>query len=290
MTEAAQPDSAQTEARAFAEIWASSMAAVLGEIAGKPFPVESSDSAPPEAVPPAETDLNIVVTAGGALRGEMSLRLPQACALAAAQVLMGESQDPAAELNTESKEAAEELLRQVMGHVVTAVKGRWGEAQLRLESGPAPTWAAGTEGWFASGAEAPARIWMEWQMSAALCAELRPEKAQPESPHQSVTGSANLPPGEIPQGQVVPGKLDLFMDVELEITLRFGGRRMLLREVLELGPGAVVELDRQVQDPVDLVLDGKLIARGEVVVVDGNYGLRILDVVTGQLPGQMHQA
>ena len=74
-------------------------------------------------------------------------------------------------------------------------------------------------------------------------------------------------------------KLELFKDVELDVTLRFGGRRMLLREILDLGPGAVVELDRQLQDPVDLLLDGKIIARGEVVVVEGNYGLRVVEVV-----------
>ncbi len=62
------------------------------------------------------------------------------------------------------------------------------------------------------------------------------------------------------------------MDVDPEASLRFGGRRMLLREILELDAGSVVELDCQVQQPADLLLDGKLIARGEVVVVGGHYG------------------
>ena len=73
--------------------------------------------------------------------------------------------------------------------------------------------------------------------------------------------------------------MSMFMDVELGVTLRFGGRRMLLRDILELNSGSVVELDRQVQDPADLLLDGRIIARGEVVVVDGNYGLRVLELV-----------
>jgi flagellar motor switch protein FliN/FliY len=68
------------------------------------------------------------------------------------------------------------------------------------------------------------------------------------------------------------------MDVHLAMTLRFGGRTLLLREVLEFSPGAVVELDRKIKDPVDLLLDGKLVARGELVVIDGNYGLRVTDV------------
>ena len=68
------------------------------------------------------------------------------------------------------------------------------------------------------------------------------------------------------------------MDVELNVTLRFGQRQLALREVLELTSGSVIELDRQVEEPVELLLDGKVIARGEAVVIDGNYGLRVTEV------------
>jgi flagellar motor switch protein FliN len=74
--------------------------------------------------------------------------------------------------------------------------------------------------------------------------------------------------------------LNVVMDVELGVALRFGQRRLTLREVMELVSGSVVELDRQVDEPVELILDGKVIARGEAVVIDGNYGLRITEAVT----------
>ena len=77
---------------------------------------------------------------------------------------------------------------------------------------------------------------------------------------------------------ILPKNLKLVMDVELNVTLRFGQRQMPLREVLELASGSVVELDRMVDEPVELLLDGKLIARGEAVVVDGNYGLRVTEI------------
>ncbi|HEX3892172.1 MAG TPA: flagellar motor switch protein FliN [Terracidiphilus sp.] len=77
---------------------------------------------------------------------------------------------------------------------------------------------------------------------------------------------------------VLPKNLKLVMDVELNVCLRFGQRQMALREVLELANGSVVELDRMVDEPVELLLDGKLIARGEAVVVDGNYGLRVTEI------------
>jgi flagellar motor switch protein FliN len=72
--------------------------------------------------------------------------------------------------------------------------------------------------------------------------------------------------------------LKMVMDVELNISLRFGQRELPLREVLDLSSGSVVELDRMVDEPVELYLDGKLIARGEAVVVDGNYGLRVTEI------------
>ena len=67
--------------------------------------------------------------------------------------------------------------------------------------------------------------------------------------------------------------------------LRFGTRRMLLRDVLGLSAGLVVELDNQLNSAVDLLLDGRVIARGDVVVMDGKYGLRVTEVVDTSAPG-----
>jgi flagellar motor switch protein FliN/FliY len=75
----------------------------------------------------------------------------------------------------------------------------------------------------------------------------------------------------------------LMNDIELEATLQFGSRELALREVLELGPGDVVELDRHISEPVDLVVGDRIVARGEVVVASGNFALRITEVATPQL-------
>jgi flagellar motor switch protein FliN len=76
---------------------------------------------------------------------------------------------------------------------------------------------------------------------------------------------------------ISPG-VELLLDIELEATLRFGCREMSLGEVLDLGPGDVVQLDRHVADPVDLIVGDKIVARGEVVLVNGNFGLRVSEV------------
>jgi flagellar motor switch protein FliN/FliY len=201
----------------------------------------------------------------------MSLRVPRPAVLAMAQLFVSEAQDAAAEFKPDHQEAAEELLRQVAGHATTALKPRWGEVQLRLESGAAPSWSRGSGGWLASGSGAVFALRMEWQLSAALhAALLAASHAAETKPSQP----------EVEDNAGGEGNLDLLRDVELEVTLRFGERIMLLRDILELGEGSVVELDRQVEEPVDLLLDGKLIARGEVVVVDGSYGLRVQEMIT----------
>lgn len=77
--------------------------------------------------------------------------------------------------------------------------------------------------------------------------------------------------------------IGLLCDIELDASLQFGSREMPLREVLELGPGDVIELDRHVSEPVDLVIGDRIVARGEVVIVSGNFALRVTEVATPQL-------
>jgi flagellar motor switch protein FliN len=74
------------------------------------------------------------------------------------------------------------------------------------------------------------------------------------------------------------GNFDLLLEIELDAAVRFGSREMELRELMDLGPGDVVELDRHLSDPVDLIVGDKIVARGEVVLVNGNFGLRVTEV------------
>jgi flagellar motor switch protein FliN len=105
-----------------------------------------------------------------------------------------------------------------------------------------------------------------------ICDELKAERPVPEPQIPATPASAAEP-----RPTLSPG-LELLLDVELEASLRFGCREMLLGEILDLGPGDVVQLDRQVSDPVDLIVGDKIVARGEVVLVNGNFGLRVSEV------------
>jgi flagellar motor switch protein FliN/FliY len=96
---------------------------------------------------------------------------------------------------------------------------------------------------------------------------------------EKMTGSDEIPGADPMAGSGI----DLLYDIELDATLQFGSCDMPLKDVLELGPGDVVELDRHVSDPVDLIVGDRIVARGEVVVINGNFALRITDVATPQL-------
>lgn len=75
-------------------------------------------------------------------------------------------------------------------------------------------------------------------------------------------------------------KLDVLLDIELPVTLRFGRTQMLLGDVMALGTGSVIEFDRAVTEPVEVLVNGRVVARGEAVMVEGNYGVRISDIAS----------
>lgn len=101
------------------------------------------------------------------------------------------------------------------------------------------------------------------------------------------TGSGSVPQdiqfGSLPGGGSAAGQprsIDMLLDVKLQLTVELGRKDLTVKEALNLGPGSVIELDRIAGEPVDLYVNGKLIARGEVVVIDENFGVRVTEVVS----------
>jgi flagellar motor switch protein FliN len=81
-----------------------------------------------------------------------------------------------------------------------------------------------------------------------------------------------------------PANLNLVLDVPVSLTIELGSCQLPMREVLQLGVGSVVQLDKAADAPVELSVNGKLIARGEVVVIEDRYGVKITEVI-GIAPG-----
>ena len=109
---------------------------------------------------------------------------------------------------------------------------------------------------------------------AAPRVELPPSADRTEMPHPAATTST--------AGSVTPlprRGIEMLHGVDMEVTVELGRTRMTVRDLLALTPGAVLELDRAAGSPADLLVNGRLIARGEVVVIDEDFGLRVTEIV-----------
>ncbi len=120
-----------------------------------------------------------------------------------------------------------------------------------------------------------AALWVDDQAltsgaaAAAAVAEVAPDPlANQLTPHEAPAGTAPIARG-----------LEMLHGVIMEVTVEIGRTKMSVRELLALTPGTVLELDRAAGSPADLLVNGRLIARGEVVVVDEDFGLRVTEIV-----------
>src|ERR1700754_2391996 len=77
-----------------------------------------------------------------------------------------------------------------------------------------------------------------------------------------------------------PRNIERLLNVELEVVVRFGVTTLPLSYIIHMGSGSMIELNRTVDEPVELLVNGRLLARGEVVVIDGYYGVRILEIIS----------
>jgi len=81
-------------------------------------------------------------------------------------------------------------------------------------------------------------------------------------------------------GPAIPGNIKLIMDVPMDVTVELGRKKMNVREILDLGVGSIVELDRMTGESVDILANGKLVAKGGVVVIDDTFGVRVTEIIS----------
>ncbi|TAJ08717.1 MAG: flagellar motor switch protein FliN [Nitrospirae bacterium] len=81
-------------------------------------------------------------------------------------------------------------------------------------------------------------------------------------------------------GTATANGIDFILDIPMQVSVQLGSTRMLVRELLQLGQGSVIELDKLAGEPMEVLVNNKLVARGEVVVVNEKFGIRLTDVVS----------
>ncbi|CAE6777403.1 MAG: flagellar motor switch protein FliN [Nitrospira sp.] len=105
--------------------------------------------------------------------------------------------------------------------------------------------------------------------------------AQTGSPNGEVSPQPTSFPPVDNQGAVPTNKnIEFVLDIPLQVTVQIGSTRMLIRELLQLGQGSVIELNKLAGEPMEVLVNNKLVARGEVVVVNEKFGIRLTDVVS----------
>ena len=250
---------------------------VLSQVSGQPWKIESAQ---------AETaEVEVGFDCQGKVQGPFAFRMSTAVAVRLAKMLMSEPMpEGAVQLSDDDREALYELLRQVTGVAATRLKPDFGKLELAF-IGPSTAAQDGEHFPFSAAAGSETihlQICIGKDLRESLASAASQSKAAEvaEVKAVAIARPPSAPTGALTQTAIREGNLELLWDVALSLTLRFGQRELLLKEILELSPGAVLELDRQVDEPVELLLDRKVIARGEVVIVDGNYGLRVTEVAS----------
>ena len=260
----------------YVQAWGASICRVLQEVAGAPhaFQVLAPEAASALAASMRENSVGLHFEVADHLSGRQGFLLSNKDAVRLAQLLLAEPEDGSSILSDDHRDAVGELFRQFAGAAASSLKGlAGGEVSFKwvgLEPLPgALAFQAGME-WKSPGLSTLSIVAV---MDDALASAITPPAAQ------ALELPAPTPPPTA-LASVRDPKLELLMDVELDVTLRFGERSLPLHDILDLSAGSVVELNQYVQDPVELLVGKKVIARGEVVVVDGNYGLRVMEILS----------
>lgn len=191
----------------------------------------------------------------GQFRGSVSIGVSASDATAIARLVMGLEEDPP---EPAVRDTLEELTSQACGTAAGKPAGR--DCQFTIELvGKAD----------ATPTDEP--LIFEATFSDALKAYLAVWNALTPIDKPAAGGHAPKTAGD---------NLDVILDIDLPMAVRFGETELPLQALVELGPGSVVDLGRSPDEPVDVLVSGKMVARGEVVVVGGNYGVRITEVIS----------
>ena len=113
----------------------------------------------------------------------------------------------------------------------------------------------------------------------------QPMMQQPMMQQPMMQQPVNVQPAQfgaftnVPVGVYQPENINLIMDVPLQVTVELGRTTKSIAEILDFSPGTIIELERIAGEPIDVLVNGKLVAKGEVVVIEENFGIRVSDII-----------
>jgi flagellar motor switch protein FliN/FliY len=219
---------------------------------------------------------------GRGLSGTHALVFSMAGAVRLGRALVGEEDDGGGDFLPAHEEALRETVNQILlsaPATLAAVIPRsvtFGAASVLLVDGPsdipADVVAGGERVWLIR-AEVTGAPGFHTELAMTVSGDLARELAE--------LAEANTPATPVAAGpEPSPSRLDMILDITLPVTVELGRTRMQIQDVLKLAPGSVIELEKSAGDPVELYINDRPIARGEVVVIDENFGVRLTSIVT----------
>ena len=268
--------------------WLAAAEAVLEAEFGLPV-----DLLPGAAIPAAAASFTLTVDLAGDWAGSFTATVDEGAIGALLEGIAAATAEAGPAYGPMPVDAVREEWQRLFRRICIAAAADLGASsgaacEVAMISPEGPAASAGGMGYQLHAGEAMAAFVLADEVEHAV-----PEAAQaPASPAAGETaneeprteaaghGTGEIGPGEIEAGGAAfdTKGMELLLDVELEAALRFGSREMMLGDLLALGPGDVIQLDRALNDPVDLIIGDKIVARGEVVLVNGNFGLQIAEV------------
>jgi flagellar motor switch protein FliN/FliY len=258
--------------RPFSDAFFAALVRAITEATGSPWLVAAVPDAEPAADDAEPVRINLKLD--GTLSGEFLLEFRQGeAAMLASKCL----REPVAEFESEQSQVLVKIVEAGVGEFCSVSEEEYGAFTIETSLASTPVSDRPNVTEITAADDGGNRVSMRMYLSPTL-SEALTLHAQTSGPAKAKGQSVNTAGANIGSAVSEQVNLQLVLDVELNVTLRFGQRQLALREVLELTSGSVIELDRQVEEPVELLLEGKVIARGEAVVIDGNYGLRVTEV------------
>lgn len=212
-------------------------------------------------------------------------------------LMMGdESGTPPAEITDAHQSTIQEFTNQLVSSLATQFSGKVGGG---ISTTPAVVSIAGSAGELQIPAGEVIKLTYDMIIDGVMNSKLyhiidagiagtlgsigAPQQQQPQYQYQAP--QAQISSVRFPQmGESITtggyGDISLLLDVEMTMTVELGRTTKLVKDILGLGEGSIIELDKLAGEPVDLLVNGKLIAKGEVVVIDENFGVRVTDIVS----------
>ena len=246
--------------------------ALATAVAGAVAALSGATAQPASVEAPGTPEWLVRVSASGAISGELQIGFSDQDARKLSELLMGLAGDEITD------ETVTDALREISNQAVATLNGLPEASAVTLS-----TVSVEKAGFDATSAASFAfQLPNDFVLvivvdgGGTTAAEPASEQATTSDGSQPTEVAALAPLSAAP----APRNLDLLLDIELPLAVRFGQTELTLSTLTRLGPGSVIDLHRSADEPVEILVGGKMIARGEVVVVEGNYGVRVTEVLS----------